>query len=192
MVKTSLHWTKAVQSDSIREKTMLRYFTPLVFVLFFSGAALAEETGINLGPALGGSTSMKVVKTDNYYGSCGEAAVMVFGVNRYTGGLFKVESDGARIVIRADGGRWLAIPSNEVFSDFNGMSCVESSSGPRLVIWSDCGGSACGQGFSFYIYDPEKLTKLAPREKDKAGCDKECATEVLGQKLPQQVLDHYR
>jgi hypothetical protein len=170
---------------------MSRYFIGLCCILFFSGAALAEETGISLGPARGGSKSVQVVKTDNYYGSCGEAAVIVYGVDRYVDGLFKVESEVSKIVIRKYPNE-LILRSNEIFSDFNGIACVTSPSGPRLVIWSECGGSSCGHGFSFHIIDPENGRILAPREKDEAGCDKECATEVLGQKLPQQVLDRYR
>jgi hypothetical protein len=70
-----------------------------------------------------------------------------------------------------------------ILSDYNGVQCVQTKSGYRLLIWSDCGGSACGHGFSFFIIDPHKLSFIAPRKSGQI-CNAKCASTILGSDLP--------
>jgi hypothetical protein len=131
-----------------------------------------------------GLTSLKVDKINdqktNYTGLCGNATVIIMGVTEINNDIFEV-NNGSLIVKTA--AKELIL--TEMLSDYNGVACVKTRSADRLLIWSNCNGSACGEDFHFNIIDPQKLTVLAPK-KGKL-CDDKCASKILGNRLPQKI-----
>lgn len=170
----------------------MRRFAAFITLLALCAAPHAEQA-IRLSPAKG-HDKVLVSESQNYVGSCGHAAVMLYGVTGFVDGLFTIEPDVAKVIVRRPPGKAfepirqlvLSPERGEPLSDYNGMACVLNGSKPRLVIWSDCGGSnsACGQGFSFVVIDPETVELLAPQDLAKQTCDASCAARLLGGKLP--------
>lgn len=164
----------------------LRVLASIFASLFISGAALADAA-INL-PPMKGDKSVDVVATKNFTGSCGSSIVRVLGVTNVVDNFYAVEQDAGKIIVRSGSAKDLVLTSESgVLSDHNGVECVSTKSGNRLLIWSNCSGSSCGDDFSFYVIDPERLVFLAPKDPRKDQCDEKCASKVLGNNLPQKI-----
>ena len=69
----------------------------------------------------------------------------------------------------------------EALSDYNGVACVSKGPTKYLLVWSNCGGTACGDRFNFTVVDVKQLRILAG---GKALCDEHCASRLTGNKLP--------
>jgi hypothetical protein len=167
----------------------MRTFSSIVVSLFFSSSALAESA-INLSP-MRGFSAIDVVATKNVTGSCGTSIVRVLGVMDVRNSVYTSDAD-AEIIVR--GGP--SLPPKDlilslksgVLSDLNGVACVATKSGSRLLVWSKCGGSMCVRDdFSFIVIDPDRLVLLAPKDPIKGQCDAQCASQLLGNKLPQKI-----
>jgi hypothetical protein len=165
---------------------MIRFTGMTTVLLFCSGAALATPPAISLFP-MQGDKALNVVQAKNVTGSCGSAVVRVLGVTNASDGFYENDSDSG-IIIRS-GGKELNISEGggDILSDHNGVACVPTKSGKRLLVWSNCAGSACGDNFSFFVFDPERLALIAPKDPRKEQCDENCASRILGSSLPQQI-----
>ena len=148
----------------------------LLFVMFmvFSNHTFAEP--VRLHP-FKGSKKLAITKTKAITGVCGKAVVRVLGVKNEQDNVYSSDVDGAKIVIRNPPKKELVFDSNSgVISDYTGMACI---GGNRLLIWSDCGGSACGRGYNFTVIDTENLIILAPKDPREQSCDDKCASQAL-------------
>ncbi|HMO74200.1 MAG TPA: hypothetical protein PKD48_02570 [Sphingopyxis sp.] len=118
----------------------------------------------------------------NYYGRCGPATVQVLGVAQEEDGFFKGSiGGGSAVVVIGDGGAPV-LEIREQLSDHNGVACVTGTAGPRLLIWSNCGGSACGDDFAFTVVDPAVAAIVSDED-----CDAACAASLSGSSLPFEV-----
>jgi hypothetical protein len=173
----------------------MRHAFLILTALAVSPASLGQ-TAIGLSPALG-SKGLITTKTDNFVGSCGKAAVMVFGVSGYVEDTFTIEGEAAKVIVRvprsmstSTSNQLVLFPGNGVLSDYNGIACISARGTNKLLIWSDCAGSACGRGFSFFVIDPEKPVMIMPKNPKDGSCNYECATREIGSKLPAHIKAH--
>ena len=124
------------------------------------------------------------VAAQNITGMCGGAVVRVLSVTRQDDDTFALDLDSGDVIVRSnDSGsfRELSLKPLGVLSDHNGISCVEGSLGTRLLVWTKCGGSACGDEYGFIVIDP-KSARVFSGEED--GCDEDCASRLVGSDLP--------
>jgi hypothetical protein len=164
----------------------MRIIYTFLITLLFSSIAMAEPA-ISL-PPMKGETALDVVDTKNVTGSCGTSIVRVLGVKNVAGNFYGIDLDAGKIIIRSGPTKELVLSSSSgVLSDHNGVACVSTKSGNRLLVWSNCSGSTCGDNFSFFVIDPERLTFLAPKDPRKGQCDAKCASQLLGNQLPQKI-----
>lgn len=175
-----------------RQLSIWLEFLLIVLLFLLSQVALAQSA-ISLSPAKGAS-AVHIEQAENYFGSCGSAAVLVFGVTGTTQSSFTIQPEAAKVIVRRPpvklGGSSSDIvlsTKNSALSDHNGIACVSYKSTYRLLVWSDCGGSACGQGYSYVVVDPEIPEILAPRGVN-SECRDKCAAELLGGALPLQAI----
>jgi hypothetical protein len=168
----------------------MRIFSSIVASLFLSSAALAG-TAINLQP-MKGYKNIDVVETKNFTGSCGKSQVHVLGVTAVRDNTFSTDGEAGKIIVGlpyTDGREPLILDDDSGLSDSNGVACVSTKSGSRLLIWSICDGSACGDDFSFFVIDPDRLVFLAPKDPKKGECNEKCASLLLGNGLPKKIND---
>ena len=164
----------------------MRILSLIGVLLSLSGAALGEEA-ISL-PPMKGDKALDVVETKNVTGSCGTSMVRVMGVTTRVDSSYRIDQDAGKIIVRSGTGKELVLGlDNDVLSDHNGVACVLTKSGSRLLVWSQCAGSACGDRMSFFVIDPERLVFLAPKDPRKGRCDDKCASQLLGNRLPQKI-----
>jgi len=153
-----------------------------LIVLLVCQAGAMAQTGIRISPVQGES-SVEVVDIKAYSGSCGNAVVRVVGVVKQFDNFFTADPD-ASIFIR-NGAKDIQLSSG-VMSEYNGIACVSSKSGPRILVWSNCAGSACTE-FSFYVIDPNSLVFVAPQDPKKGVCDERCASQATNSQLPKKI-----
>lgn len=146
---------------------------------FLPTAAELAQTSIRIHP-MKGEKSLDV-EVGNVTGSCGNSVIRIVGITKAFDNVYTLDGDG-RIIIRASSTKEISIFSD----DYNGMACVSTQSGDNLLVWHNCGGSACGD-FNFYVIDPNSLTYLAPKNPQKELCDAKCASQMLGNYLPQEI-----
>lgn len=156
-----------------------------LLAILINTSAQAQSAAVSLLP-MQGDKKVDVVNTQNFTGSCGSAVVRVMGVERIVGNFYTVDLDSAKIIIRSNAKDLILDEHSGALSDHNGIACLNTKSGQRLLVWSNCNGSACGN-FSFTVIDPEKAIILAPKNPAKESCDEKCATKLTGSRLPQQV-----
>ncbi len=116
----------------------------------------------------------------NYSGVCGTSEVKIMDVEELNSDIFKVNN--GKLTVKSEK---KVLILNDLLSDYNGIACVKTKVGERLLVWSNCSGSVCGEDFNFFVIDPKKLTIIAPK-KGKI-CDDKCASKILGSKLPQKI-----
>jgi len=149
----------------------------LIFILIVVPSGFVHAQAIGL-------SSIKVEKTNsqetNYTGLCGPATVKIMEVTEISGDIFKVNN--GRLIIKSDKKELVL---DEILSDYNGVACVKTKIADRLLVWSNCSGSVCGDNFHFFVIDLQKLAVIAPK-KGKT-CDDKCASKILGNKLPQKI-----
>lgn len=122
-----------------------------------------------------------VVTVQNHYGRCGPSVVQVHGVARDNGDFFGIDPNaGARVVVIREAGRRELVLS-DVFSDHNGVACVNNRGKRYLLIWSNCGGTACGDDFSFTVVDVDVPRVVAGGNTE---CDARCAARITGSRIP--------
>lgn len=171
-------------ANYLKMEIVMRFFAAALS-LFLSVNALAD--GVILRP-MQGYKELDVIKTENITGSCGGSVVRVMGMIDPVDNYFSIEQDTGKIIVRSSSATNDLILSHEnILSDYNGVACVETKSGDKLLIWSNCGGSVCGDNFSFYVIDPKSLKFIAPKDPKKGSCDDDCATKVLGNNFPKKV-----
>lgn len=132
---------------------------------------------------LKGERTVDVDHLENFTGSCGTAVVRVLGVDEVTADFFTIERDTGRVIVRNNGKE--TILSDNVLSDINGIVCVPTKIGARLVIWSHCGGSVCSDEKAFTIINPETTSVISPPNIGTPNigtffCNEVCARRVLG------------
>lgn len=126
------------------------------------------------------------VEGGNVTGSCGNSIIRVLGITKAFNNVFMADYDGGRVIIRTDLENELTVNVRDsgALSDFNGIACVPTRSGERLLVWSQCSGSLCGEDFNFNVIDIKNLTYLSPKNEL---CDAQCASEILGSDLPREL-----
>ena len=167
-------------------------------VVLFLLAALVHgvansQSAIQLEPFPATSYSPKpkvdITTVHNYYGRCGSAVVQVLGVARDDGDFYSVDggsAEGASVVVIAPGGR-NQVTIKDALSDYNGVACVTKHPAHYVLIWSNCGGTACGDDFNFTVVDVKQLRVIAG---GRASCDEVCATRITGSALPMKLNRH--
>lgn len=136
----------------------------------FSGLNLSKFYGPD-GPKKKYSyATQEQVEIENFMGTCGHSSVQIQGVDNIFDNEFSM--DNGEIIVSSGSTKQLNL--RDVLSDHNGIACVATKAGGRLLIWSSCSGSSCG-GANFSVIDPDKLVNLAPNS-----CDAQCASRVLG------------
>lgn len=171
---------------------MMRILTSCAAFLLASSNAMAVPA-INLSPVKGKKTvdvTKNIGGSKNITGSCGNATVIVKGVDRiykydYTFGI-------GRIIVRTASGTQLVLDDESpVLNDRNGLACVSTKAGKRLLLWSQCGGnsSLCDTDYSFFVIDPDHAVFLAPKDPNKGTCDEVCAANLLHSDLPEHIDD---
>lgn len=162
-------------------------FILAVLMLFTSLSSFAQvSTAIGLSP-LSGDKKLSITNVKNIYGTCGGSVVAILEVS---GDRFD-NKEHFQLDFSGNPGLVLRTGKSEFFyrdplSDFNVVQCVTGKDGPRLLIASQCGGSACGESYSFSIIDP-KTGAIFPAKGSKQECDAQCASKMLGSKIPLQI-----
>ena len=154
-------------------------------LLAFCGAA--HVSGVSAQPVnplmlepLPGDDAVTSTTVRNIYGHCGSAVVQVLGLAQQQREFFSVDSAaGNADVVVIGAGHQLSLKGH--MSDYNGVACIETREGKRLVTWSDCSGSACGSGYSFVVINPDTLKIEAGEE---SVCNSLCASRALGSDIP--------
>ncbi len=120
-----------------------------------------------------------------YTGGCGGALVRVLGISNFGPETFTVDLDvGDVIVRRATSGAPINISLKQSLNDHNGMACVGLGRDTRLVLWTACGGSACGGDyFNFTVVDPSVPRVVSPE----SGCDFACASDLTKNQIPPRL-----
>jgi hypothetical protein len=118
----------------------------------------------------------------NVYGKCGSLVVQVLGVRDEDNDFFSVDGNADIVVIREGGRQQVSL--KRYMSDYNGVACVGSNLQKRVLVWSDCAGTACGNGYSFTVVDPSNLRILAGGA---APCDAACAAKITGSRIPSSL-----
>ena len=170
----------------------MRIVVGLVAALALCGQAAAEPSAISLEP-FPHSNGVEVTTTQDITGTCAGSIVRVVGVKSITGDFFDADLDSAQIIIRPGPAGYgqpyrerVIKRSDGILSDYNGIACVQGLRGYVLLIWSVCGGSICGNDFSFTVIDPKTLRTLAPLKKSEV-CDTKCAVRFAGDALPYEL-----
>jgi hypothetical protein len=126
---------------------------------------------------------------NTYKGRCGSAKILVKNVDYYQfpqngesmsfGGMGRSIDEDVEFVIYNP-----AIPGRVLkpdADDSNGIACVQTKQGKRILIWGMCDGTACADEFDqFYVIDPEKLIYIAPKDPNKNSCGYMCARRLIG------------
>lgn len=142
---------------------------------------------ISIQPFAGDAHPM-VQETTNVSGKCGSAVVLVLGVKEGTENFFDGDADSTQIIVRQSSPREVHITEENGLSDYNGVMCISNKRGTHLLIWSNCGGSACSRGYSFTVVDVEQPKIIAPLEKGGL-CDEACAAKLTGSMIPYILND---
>jgi uncharacterized RDD family membrane protein YckC len=142
-------------------------------------AYFLQKTTVRIHP-MEGDKSLSVEK-GIVTGACGNSVIRIVGMTKALAGFFQFEG---MIVIRGEGKELILGDDKDkvgALSDYNGMACVSSPTGENLLIWSNCGGSVCGDDFHFYLIDLNTQTYLLKY------VDAETASRVLGSRLPYEI-----
>ena len=165
---------------------MRRCLTTLSLVLTFH-TATAQQQPVEIKP-MRDETAVAIESSQNYTGSCGKALIRVLGVQETRNNFFAMDQDAGQIIVRHDITKQLVLSiNNGLLSDYNGVACVPSSDGEQLLVWSNCGGTACRGDFQFLVINPDTLSFVAPKDPKRGQCNEKCASKALGNEFPQQV-----
>lgn len=147
--------------------------------------AQALSSPVVLEPMSPEEVGTDAVTVRNVYGKCGPAVVHVLGIRDEIGDFYAVDSaaENADIVVIGKGGNQ-KISLKRALSDYNGVACIGSGLNKLLLVWSDCGGSACGRGYNFTVVDVQTLRMLAGGA---SACDAPCAAKITGNQLPLEL-----
>jgi hypothetical protein len=145
--------------------------------------ATAEQTAINLSP-LASEKAVTIDKAQNFTGTCGPSVVRVLGVTSVTGDIFGIDIDSGKIIVRQLRKPEVILDSNNGMSDHTGISCIDYEGKSRLLVWSNCAGTACGDEYTFTVIDADNPKVLAPSGPIVTSCDEVCAYALTGNKLP--------
>ncbi len=137
---------------------------------------------ISIQPFAGDAHPM-VEETTNVSGRCGSAVVLVLGAKEGAEDFFDGDPDSTQVVIRQSSQQEVHVTEDNGLSDHNGVMCVSNKHGTHLLIWSNCGGSACSGGYGFTVVDVEQPEIIAPLKKHEL-CDETCASKLTGSKIP--------
>jgi hypothetical protein len=120
--------------------------------------------------------------TRNITGRCGGAVVRVMGITTFTDKMFASEPDEAKIIVRNRPMPELNIKPD----DYTGLACIHVEGKTFILIWGVCGGSACGEDYSFIVVDPKTMKILTP-DHLRDPCDAKCAANLTGSALPYRI-----
>jgi len=117
-------------------KTRIFAIGLMIYLFVFTGGFVYAQSAINL-------SSLKVEKANgqvNYTGLCGTAVVKIMDVEEVNNDIFKVNN--GKLAVKS-GKKELNL--DEALSDYNGIACVKTKTAERLLVWSNCSGSVCGE-----------------------------------------------
>lgn len=155
---------------------LLLLFAALIFT---STLTIAEgDKTFNLSPIDG--KLVDITKTINIYGKCGTSVVAILGVDAeeyHQFGSLKFDTSGAPDIQLRNNGKNVSFKN--LLSDRNVMNCISTKFGHKILIGSNCGGSACGDNLSYYLIDT-KNGNITSSNVSKKICDERCINQLLG------------
>lgn len=151
--------------------------------LALAGPTAASAQAVAIAP-MAGDTRIDTVVTQNLTGKCGAAVVRVMGVT-YIGDTFSTDLDAAQVIVR-HGDPYREVVIKNFLSDHNGIACVGPEGAETVLIWSNCGGTACGDEFTFQVIDPRRIAVIAGEIGGKP-CDARCAASVTSSVVPLRI-----
>lgn len=185
---------------------MIKLFS--LVALLLSSQVIANDQAIDLKPFpsmnKNNKPELNIEHTQTIFGTCGNRVIGIIGVVNIFDDHFTIDSGGdPSIVIRGEKSPEMKITADATYlrngidikyaasgmlSDHNGVACVSSHDSDKLLIWSNCGGSACGDNYNFYVIDLKTLSII---KKSDDSCDEACISKALGgSKLPFQLNGH--
>ena len=140
-------------------------------------------------PADGVGLAQLKVSGPSLTGTCGNAAIEVVGMERNaTTGRRQLGQDAAITI--TSGNRSLRIgPGAEgeagiYLQDRNKLECLDTPTGPKLLLTMYCGGRACAP-VDYRVFDTQ--TAAVTSQPDAADeCDAACAKKALGTAVPRE------
>lgn len=152
----------------------------VILMMMLSFNIFAESvSGISL-DSLPSDEGLSITNVVNIYGKCGDAVVAILEVeadNLYQFGNFKVDAAGKPDLLLRNGGKDISF--GYLLSDFNTVRCVQTKRGARLLVGSNCGGSACSDAKDYSVIDP-KTKSVYPAKNSIKRCDENCVNQFLG------------
>lgn len=156
-----------------RQKTI----SATIAIAFATMASPVNSQAIGI-PPLPGDRAIDSVFVQNMTGSCGSAVVRVLGVTSVNSDMFGIDLDSGQVIVRNRAASPNEIVVKSFLSDHNGVACVGPTGAETVLLWSACGGTACGDDFSFMVIDPRRMVVVAD------DCDAHCAASATSSVVP--------
>lgn len=153
-----------------------------VAVALITVSSTAHAQAVAIAPL----TGQRAINSDfvqNMTGSCGSAVVRVLGVSSVNSDMFGIDLDSGQVIVRNRAASPDEIIVKDFLSDHNGVACVGPTGFESLLLWSVCGGTACGDDFSFMVINPRRMVVVAGGDRDEP-CDARCAASVTSSVVP--------
>lgn len=151
-------------------------------------AQAATPPAISLEPPAG-QTALNQFTLQTIQGQCGQSQVTLSGIMAINNGVYSAFTDESKLTLTQGNKKAVFGPESGLFDDDNGIACVTTKIGKRLLFWSNCNGNACAGQMSFFVFDPATLKRLIT-SKPNESCNAACASKMLGgHKLPFQVVN---
>ncbi|HEY8098480.1 MAG TPA: hypothetical protein VIE65_20645 [Methylobacter sp.] len=134
-----------------------------------------------------GSANFSTKDGKNYIGTCGPARITVKNIDEISDNNFVPyfsgpdDLDSFNIEIYEPGEPDKVLKYAE--DSYNRIDCVQTKHGKRILIGTQCNGSAsiCGNTFNYYdVIDPKKIKQV---NSSKEECDVNCAIRLLGKQI---------
>ncbi len=151
-------------------------------------AHAATPPAISLEPPAGQS-QLNQYAMQTIQGQCGKTGVKVSGIVEILNGVYTASIEESRLTLELGSQTAKFAEESGIFNDVNGITCVNTKIGKRLLFWSNCSGAACEGQMSFFVFDPATLKRIAPGKPNES-CNAACASKALGgHKLPSQIAN---
>jgi hypothetical protein len=150
-------------------------------------SAAEAQSAIQLDP-LHGQSKPSMETVHDYCGACGPAVVQVLGVlyEEETDHFYVTDLPAANVIVNARGIPPRSLELKNALSDHNGVACLPKDGTHYSLVWSRCGGTACGDDFDFTVVDVEKL-KIVAGGGGENSCDERYAATITGSSLPRRL-----
>ena len=162
--------------------------TIFALLLLLLSTLVMAQPAISIMP-LHGDKDVSMDHPKTLSGHCGKSLIRLEGVTRLADDHFKHDYNSGKIVLQQGDADLSIEDRDEILNDYNGIACVETKIGARLLIWSYCGGGMCGDSLKFHVLDPNKPSYITSRTGD---CDGDCASNHMKQHpLPLDIAKRF-